>query len=336
MMRALEAAVVRLGLPGHGVLVAASGGVDSTVLLHGLVSLPDRLGLRVAVGHVNHGLRGDESDADEAFVVALAGRLGVPCQVSRVAPGQLRGQGPSRTRPTLQEACRRLRYEALRSQASGLGASRIATAHTADDQAETVLLRLLRGAAGDGLAGIPERSLDGLVVRPLLGVSRSEILAHAGRQGLDWREDPSNASDAYARSRLRTRWLPDLAREFNPGLLRALGRLAEAQQRDAEWMESLVEQEAQRRFRCEPDAIWIRSDHWAELPEALARRLARRALRTAGIARDVSSVHLARVVAFLRDDAPGREIELPGGLVLACESAGFRLCARGVQSRAAC
>lgn len=336
MLRALESAVRRLGLPGAGVLVAVSGGVDSTALLHGLASLPRRLGLRLVAGHVNHGLRGAESDADEAFVADLAAGLGIPLLAHRVRPQRLREGVASRVRPTLQEACRRLRYDALEVQAGEQGLAHVATAHTADDQAETVLLRLLRGSAGDGLSGIPERSADGRIVRPLLAVTRAEILAYAGRKGLRWREDASNRSPAYARSRLRTRWLPGLAQEFNPRLLRALGRLADAQRRDAEWMESLVEREAGARFRVETDALWIEPDGWSALPEALAHRLARRALRHAGIARDVSNIHLARVVQFLRGAVPGRAIELPGRLVLARERGGFRLAARGVRPGAAC
>jgi tRNA(Ile)-lysidine synthase len=336
VLRDLESAARRLRLAAGGVLVAVSGGVDSTALLHGLESQAERLGLRLAAGHVNHGLRGAGSDGDEAAVAALAERLGVPFRSTRVEPRSLREGGPSRTRPTLQEACRRLRYAALVAQADALGLAHVATAHHADDQAETVLLRLLRGTAADGLAGIPERSPDGRLVRPLLTVSRDAILAYAAEQGLAWREDPSNASPAYARSRLRHHWLPGLARDFNPGLLRSLARLAEAQQRDAEWMESLVEREAQARMRLEPDAVWIDPEGWADLPEALSLRLARRALRAAGLARDVSNIHLRRVVEFLRSGVPGRALELPGQRILAREGTGFRLAARGVRPRAAC
>lgn len=336
MLRALESGARRLGLPGHGVLVAVSGGVDSTALLHGLATLAPRLGLRLGAGHVNHALRGDESDADEAFVTALATGLGIPLRTRRVAPHRLREGVSSRERPTLQESCRRLRYQALAEQAAELGLSHVATAHTADDQAETVLLRVLRGSSPDGLAGIPARSPDGRIVRPLLAASRAQVLAYAAHTGISWREDPSNGSAAYARGRLRTRWLPGLASDFNPGLLRALGRLAEAQRRDAEWMESLVDQEATKRLRLDGGGLWIDPEGWGELPDALAFRLARRALRAAGIARDVSNIHLARVVQFLRDAAPGRMIELPGQLVVARERSGVRIRGRAVLPRGAC
>ena len=314
-------------------VVAVSGGADSVALLAALrrLAAPAAVG-NLIVAHLNHRLRGDESEGDEAFVVAVAKRLGVRCETRRVdvaASAAARGVG-------LEEAAREARYEFFLDVARRYGARYVVTAHTLDDQAETVLLRVLRGSGSDGLAGIPERSPDGRVVRPLLAASRAQILDYATRVGLHWREDPSNRSAAYARSRLRTRWLPGLANDFNPGLLRALGRLAEAQRRDAEWMESLVEREAEKRFRSEAGAIWIEPGGWAELPEALALRLARRALRSAGIARDVSNIHLARVVQFLRDAAPGRAIELPGHVVLARERSGFRLGARGVLPGGAC
>lgn len=328
MLRTVEKAARRLGLEGRAVVVAASGGVDSTVLLHALARLAPRLRLGLAAVHVHHGLRGAEADADAEAVAAQAAALGVRFHGVRVAPRSLRAAGPSRARPTLQEACRRLRYDALFAVAAAHGGAVVATAHTADDQAETVLLRLLRGSAGDGLAGIPERSPDGRVVRPLLAVSREEILGWAQAQGLRWREDASNRSPAYARSRLRTRWLPGLARDFNPGLLRALGRLAEAQRRDAAWMEALVDEEARRRLRCEGGAVWIDAAGFDALADALALRLARRALRAAGAARDVSNRHLTRIVHFLRHARTGRTLELPGRLALARQGPAFRLGAR--------
>ena len=323
--REISHALKRLGLAGRHILVAGSGGLDSTALLHLLHAQARRHRLVLAVGHVNHGLRGEASEADEAAVRALAEALGVPMHSQRADPRPRREGGPSRTRPTLQEAAREARYEALRALAGACGAERIATAHTADDQAETVLLRLLRGSGPDGLAGIPERSPDSVIVRPLLQLSRRALEAHAGAHGLVWREDASNAKPDYARNRLRLHWLPGLASEFNPQLLRALAGLAEAQRRDTEWIEAQVEREAASRFS--EDGTWLVIDakDWAELPEALARRVARAALRRCGIGREVSRVHLTRMLAFLRTGRSGTRIELPAGRVLGCERSRFRL-----------
>jgi tRNA(Ile)-lysidine synthase len=327
VQREVERAVLRLDLRGRCVLAAVSGGLDSTVLADALAVAAGSLrapALRVAIGHVHHGLRGAEADADQSAVEALARALGAPFAAERVAPHALREGGPSRNRPTLQEAARTLRYAALGRMAAQLGATRIATAHHADDQAETVLLRLFRGSGPDGLGGIPERSADGAVVRPLLRLSRADLERYARARGLRWREDASNSSPDYARNRLR-KWLPRLAEDFNPRLLRAIADLAEAQQRDSEWIRAAVEREADARLAGE--GTWLRIDtkDWGALPAALARRVAREALVRAGGARDVERVHLERMVTFLCSASPGRHIELPGGLSLVRDRAGFRL-----------
>jgi len=325
LTRAVAAAVRRLELEGRTVLVAVSGGIDSVALAHALHAISQTASVKLSIGHVNHGLRGAESDADQAAVEALAATLGVPVRAARVDPLAARAAGPSRDRPTLQEAARELRYAALHRIAEEAGAACIATAHTADDQAETVLLRLLRGTGPDGLAGIPECSRDGRIVRPLLGTTRAEIERFATERGLVWREDASNASGVYARNRLRRDWLPGLARAFNPRLLRALAGLAEAQRKDSEWIESQVEREALARFGMEGGWLRIETEGWRDLPEALSRRLARRALDRCGGGRLASRRHLERMDAFLRRGAMRRTLELPGEIRLIRERSGVRL-----------
>jgi tRNA(Ile)-lysidine synthase len=325
LLRTLDEALRRLDCRGRGLLVAVSGGLDSVALCHALHELAREHGLNLSIGHVNHGLRGEQSEGDQAFVEELGARLGVPVDSLRLEPGGLRRAGPSRDRPTLQEAARQLRYQGLGALAGRRGASRIATAHTADDQAETVLLRLLRGSGPDGLAGIPERSPDGRIVRPLLAVSRQQIERFARERRLVWREDASNECLDYARNRLRRRWLPGLADEFNPRLLRAIGNLAEAQRRDAEWIAAEVEREAAARFAEEGSWLVIDAKDWVALPEALSRRLVRAALERCGAGRLVSRVHLERALRFLAEGRAGTAIELPGGLRLRRDAAGFRL-----------
>ncbi|HEU4427358.1 MAG TPA: tRNA lysidine(34) synthetase TilS [Myxococcota bacterium] len=315
VLAALRSSCAALALRGERVLVAISGGVDSCVLLDALAQLAPELGFTLAAGHVNHGLRGAESDADEACAADLAKHLGVAFAARRVAPRALRQGGPSRTRPTLQEAARKLRHPALRELARELGCSRIATAHTLDDQAETVLMRLFRGASPAGLGGIAERSQDGVVVRPLLAASRAAIERRASERGLVWREDASNRDPHYARGKLRIGNVAALARELNPEWLRAVGQLAEAQRKESEWIDEQVEREAQRWLRAESGALSISRAGFAALPDALARRLLRLAIRSQGGARDVSRAQLERSAAFVRSARPGAQLSLPRGLV---------------------
>ena len=345
LLSALDRAIGHLDLEGRHLLVAVSGGLDSTALLEGLVQLAGLRSLTLSVAHVNHGLRAADSDADEKAVRERADRLGLRFSSERVDPRALRVGTSKRARPTLQEAARVLRYEALRAMAARHGADSIATAHNLDDQAETVLMRLFRGTGSEGLAGIPERSPDGSVVRPLLAVSRQQIEAYAAEARLEWREDSSNASNAYTRNRLRQHWIPELAAAFNPQLLRSIGRLADSQRRDAEWIAELVDSAAGRLWsRREPDEthegdiLEISDGGWEHLPEALALRLARRAMVEMGGGRDVSRVHLERLWRFLSDEkrASGAELELPGGLRVTRVRQGYRMWQIGVDSRGSC
>ena len=201
--------------PGERVCVALSGGCDSVALLHALHILAPEEGLTLSAAHVNHHLRGEESDGDEAFVRELCAALRVPLTVFDVDVRGERQPGES------EELCaRRLRYRALDAlTADGV---KVATAHTLSDQTETVLFRLARGTGVRGLCGIPPRR-EGYI-RPLLLTPRAATEAYCRAQGLTWRDDSSNASDAYTRNYLRHRVLPPL-REAFPGCEEAVGRL---------------------------------------------------------------------------------------------------------------
>ena len=325
---------LRAGLRGPRLLVAASGGLDSTVLVHVLDGLRGDLEIDLALGHVNHGLRSAESEADARFVETLAGAVGAPFGLERVEPEALRTGTSSRERATVQEAARILRREALERLADRLGCDHVVTAHHADDQLETVLLRLLRGCGPDSLGGIGETARGGRVLRPLLGVGRAEIEAWAATHGVVWREDRSNADPRYARNRLRHQVLPRLEKDFNPQLLRAVADLAEAQRRDTEWLESLVREEAARLVTRDPQGgLRIDAAGWSSRPEALSRRLMRWMLVEMDAGRDVRRVHLERMLAFLRVGRVGAAIELPAGLRLERENADSFLLFRASHSR---
>jgi tRNA(Ile)-lysidine synthase len=317
--RALAAA----GAPGRGdaLALAVSGGADSLALLHAMRTLAPPRGWRLEVVTVDHGMR-PGSDADAAFVVDHAKALGLRAHRVRVAPAELeahRGAGP-------EGAARAARYRALADTAERAGCRFVATGHTMDDQAETVLLQLLRGAGPDGLGAMAVR--DGWLLRPLLGVRRSETRACCRALDLAWREDPSNADQHLLRNAVRLRVLP-LMEELRPGSTRSLARTADLARSERDWLDPIVaaaldsvvcdraagEPEAPPRAEVAPGRaevapgraeVALRAAGLAELPVALARRVVRAACRRAGC-----SLPAAETVERILDLAA--PVRWPGG-----------------------
>lgn len=227
-----------------GLLVAVSGGADSVALLRALLRLkapgPDRL----AVAHFNHGLRGPESAHDERFVIDLCSELGLVCEVGRPATPL-----PHSAADGLEAAARTARYDFFLRTAERLGARYLVTAHTADDQAETVLHRILRGTGIAGLAGMARaRTLSPAVtlLRPMLGIRRSEVLEYLGELGQPYRTDSSNADLRFTRNRIRHDLLPRLAADYNAEIGEALLRLGVLAGEVQQVVDSLVDELAQR------------------------------------------------------------------------------------------
>lgn len=276
-----------------GVLCAISGGADSVYLLCRLCELRESLGLRVWAAHYNHCLRGAESDRDEDFVRALCAGLGVEAYFGRgdvAAFARENGLGT-------EDAARRLRYEFLEQTADALGADAIATAHTADDNAETMLLNLARGAGLRGLCGIPPRR--GRVIRPILGVTREEIDAYLEGQGVAHVEDSSNAGDDYARNRIRHHAVPAL-RSVNPEFSRSASRAAELLRRDEEFLEGL----AREFVEAHPDGLPCRE--LSELPLPVSSRAIRLAAGT-----QLSETHVSAALSLADGEGLGF-LDLPG------------------------
>ena len=203
---------------GDRILVAVSGGPDSLALLHGLHRVAPRLGIAIEAATVNHGLR-PEALVEAEGVAGLCAGLGVPCHILAVDVARQRGPHVS-----LQDAARRARLAALQACAEGRDCRAVALGHTADDQAETILFRIVRGTGVRGLTGIPYRR--GPLIRPLLDVRRAQVLAYLRRRGVTFVEDPANRDPRHTRSRVRHEWLPFLARE-NPRIVEALLGLAD-------------------------------------------------------------------------------------------------------------
>ncbi|MBI1320633.1 MAG: tRNA lysidine(34) synthetase TilS [Candidatus Hydrogenedens sp.] len=287
---------------GEPVLVACSGGADSVGLLHALVAL----GYSVQAAHFNHQTRAGGSDADEAFVRDLCAALGVPLHVDTADVG-----AEARTCGESFEVCaRRLRYAFLERCAVEIGCAVIATGHHADDQAETVLFRLLRGTGVSGLAGIPPVRLlgDCRVVRPLLDCHRADIESWLKAQGHAWQEDESNADPRFLRNRIRHRLLPLLRAEYNPAIDAALIRLAEQSRLETDFIDHAME--GVREF-LEDDAGGIPREAFSALPLPVQRRFVADTLHALGI--DADFERIAAGVNFIATAPTGTHFDLDAG-----------------------
>lgn len=291
--------------PGARAGVAVSGGADSVALLHLLHRLSASRGWSLVVLHFDHHLRGAESDGDRRFVETLAASLSLPCFAgSEDVRAAARGGN-------LEQTARNLRYRffaAMREQ-QALGA--VATGHTASDQAETVLMRLLRGASPDSLAGIRAVN-DGWIVRPMLGLTRDQVRDWMRSEGLSWREDSSNAENCYDRNRLRHEVLPLLRNGWNSQVDLALARLAALAARDEDFWQSPVEavwneSSARNRFGIVLDVRRLRREH----PALQARVLMRACAEAAGGPIRVSNEQVDRLLSLVAQPEGDGRLSLP-------------------------
>ncbi len=294
----------RMFAPDCRVGVAVSGGADSVCLLKMLIELAPRWNLRLRVLHLDHGLRGAESSADAAFVQRLAEEAGLPCDLRAVDVGALGGNLEQAAR----QARREFYFELLRS---GVVA-RVATGHTMDDQAETVLFRFLRGSGTAGLAGMRATTPEG-IVRPLLELRRAEIREWLAARGIAWREDSSNAERRFARNRIRLDLLPALEREWNPSLPSALVQLSELARDEEDYWAGEVRRLADEHLRVDGSIVLVSARWLAELAPAAARRLIRHAIEIAkGDLTRVEFHHVERVLDLARKRAGHGRLLLPG------------------------
>jgi tRNA(Ile)-lysidine synthase len=288
-------------VPGDRVLVAVSGGPDSVALLGALVALAPGLGVAVYAAHLNHGLRGEESLRDQHCAEEVAARLGVPCVL---------GKSESiHAGPNLEERARRERYAFLTRAAAEQRCTKIATGHTCDDQAETLLMRLLRGTGSDGLAGI-RAVRDGRIIRPLIECSRSEVMEFLSAQRLPFCEDSSNRDRRFLRNRVRHELIP-LLQSISPTAQRNLAAVAGLVTDEWEWLR----QEDTRRLAAavaDDGALAVSAVAAAERP--LRLRLVRAWLRRQrGDLVGLSAAHFAGIVDLACGRRPNGRIRLPGG-----------------------
>ncbi len=304
--------------PARGIVIAVSGGPDSTALLHALIAARPDPAIPLVIAHLNHMLRGDESDADERFVRDLhaalsfsARRLELRCERIDIAR-QAESEGANR-----ESIARRERYAWLGRVAQETGADWVATGHTADDQAETVLHRLLRGTGLQGLRGIAARRAltDGVeLVRPMFRVRRAEVLAFLDQRGLPFRQDSSNFDLALTRNRIRHELLPLLGKDYNPAIVRILGQLAE----QAEEMHGTLSQLAEKLMaEAELPRAGGRLIFNRDRLSAAPRHLVREALRMAWLRENWPQGEMGfadwdRLAAVALGEVPA--VDLPGGV----------------------
>jgi len=305
--------------PSDRILVAVSGGPDSVALLHILDRLREAWGWALAVAHLHHGVRGEDADTDLAFTEAMAGGLSLPFFHRKLSPGDLRRMGGS-----LQEAARRVRYAFLEEVRAQWDGQRIALGHQADDQAETVLAALFRGAGPRGLSGMPYRR--GTLVRPILDLTRKEVLEFLEGQSIPFRQDPSNRDLGYGRNWIRHELLPLLRDRFTPRINDLLRQTARACAADEAFLESRVDVLWEEAALCGEGWVEIPAAVYSSLPVAVRWRLLRRAYQhLRGPSQGLGLIHLQIMDGLVSPRGEERWVHLPGGIRFAVGGGGIAL-----------
>jgi len=318
----------RMLAPGDRVGVAVSGGADSVALLRLLEQIREELGITLVIVHFDHRLRGEESDADARFAAELARSRGIEFVIDREDVAAV----AAKNKWNLEDAARRLRYAFFERVVQEGRGTKIAVAHTADDQAETVLAHLLRGTGPTGLAGI--YPVVGCIVRPLLGERREALREYLRGLGQSWREDSTNLDVRRMRAKIRSRLVPLLERDFSPEVTSHLASLAELAREDEAFWTALVEDRFRALVRTRDSALRIRvrdlvsplnlastseTDHGpAETHpmRALTERLIRRLYgEVRGSRQGLTKAHVGQVIRLASAPSSGRQAELPGGVV---------------------
>lgn len=301
-----------LFVPGDRIVVAVSGGPDSVALFRCLVALRVRWKWDLCIGHVDHGIRGIESERDAKFVEALAEKFGVPVMVCRL---HLNKQDVKLNKRSFQEYARTVRYQALEEMVKNRGATKLALGHTADDQAETVLMWILRGCGTRGLGGIPPKR-GACVVRPLLDIQRTEILSYLAERQEEFRQDSSNFQPVYLRNRIRTDLIPQL-KKYSPGIVNVLTRQAHILREDHAYLEELADDAFQRmcvsdnRGECQFDCVALMN-----VPLPIRRLVVRHGLQTiAGKTQGPRFDIVERILDRLEHGQSGWVIESNGVMV---------------------
>ncbi len=295
---------------GDKVLVAVSGGPDSVALLHILNSLKKELKISLCAAHLDHMLRGEESRDDARFVKELCERWEIPCTTTEIDVNEYRKRHGLST----ELAAREVRYRFLTETAEQYQANRIALGHHADDQAETVLLNVLRGAGPRGVAGMPPVR-DEIYIRPLLAIRRRQIERYCADHKLLYRVDSSNQKTIYQRNKIRMHLIPLLEKEYNPEIVLGLGRLANLLREEDSYLDEQTENAlAELTISADEQQITIDQSIFVNLPIVLKRRVIRKVWsKLLSRSKDLAFEHVSAIIYKTNQISPA-VIELPGGI----------------------
>ena len=295
------------------VLVAVSGGPDSVALVHVMLTLAAEYSLHLAIAHLNHGLRGADSERDAEFVIALARQLEMPIYTEK--KDVLAFQRSRRL--SLEEAGRRLRYDFFEAVSSKYGFNKIALGHHRDDNAELVLINLLRGSGPLGLSGIAPVRGD-KIVRPLIRLRRAEIIKYLAEKKLPFVTDASNTDPAFIRNKIRHHLIPELQTAYNPRIIETLSRLGEIMRAENQWFDDALKPALKQCVSSRTDQkITLALHRFNQLPKAVKRRVIRKAIQ--GVKNDLKRITLLHIDAILnlieKDRVSGR-LNLPDGILV--------------------
>ncbi|MBI9082426.1 MAG: tRNA lysidine(34) synthetase TilS [Desulfobacterales bacterium] len=308
--------------PNSAVLVGVSGGADSVALLLLLHDLVAGSGTTLAVAHLDHGLRPEAGLLEATFVLGLARKMNLPCHIRRAdvaTAAKAHGQG-------IEEAGRQHRYQFFNDLRRVAGYDRVALGHHSDDNAEQVLLNLLRGSGPHGLAGIAPRRDDG-IVRPLIRLQRTDLVAYLDARGVTYLNDPSNSDLHHRRNRIRHELLPHLADTYNPKVVPALNRLAGILREEQDWMEGLAGALLEScTVSRDPESISLNTTQLEQYHPAAQRRVIRNALaRVKGDLLRFGHTHVLAVINLMQTPAGRGRLDLPGRIRATCRGRVLRL-----------
>jgi tRNA(Ile)-lysidine synthase len=309
IVRVIETALGRAGVcPGASILVGLSGGGDSVALTHALIELRGRSGLKLAAAHLNHQLRGADSDRDEEFVRAMCARLGIELIVERADD-----LGSSQSKANLEERARDARREFLSRAADRIGADFIALGHNRDDQAETVLMRLMRGAGAAGMAAMAERG-PGRLLRPMLSISRAELRDYLNARAIPFVEDSTNESRDVLRNRIRHNLMPTLERDYAPGVAGRLFALADEMRAVDELVAAAAATELVAMRERGADGAALEIARFRSLNRAVQGGVIRQFLtERLGTLRKISRSHIEAIRDLVLEGGPSASVDIPGG-----------------------